>query len=138
MSSTMPTEDNAATARALLDLFNSRDFDRLVTLVTEDLELMNAPTGDIFRGPEGYRQLIQAWATAMPDITVEVENLIDAGEWVTVECAGRGTATGTLAMPSGEMPATGRQVQSRFCLVLHFRNGKIDRSRGYYDMSAMM
>ena len=133
----MSTQDNAATARALLDLYNSRDFDRLTSLVTEDLELMNVPTRDIFRGPEGYRQMLQAWTAAMPDVVVEVDNLIAAGDWVTVECIGRGTVTGGLTMPSGQMPPTGRQVEDRFCLVLHFRDGKIDRSRGYFDMSFM-
>jgi steroid delta-isomerase-like uncharacterized protein len=133
----MPTEENVATARALLDLYNSRDFDRLVTLVTDDLELMNAPTGDVFRGPAGYRQMLEAWTAAMPDVHVQIDNLIAAGDWVTVECIGQGSVSGALTLPSTQMPPTGQRVESRFCLVLHFRDGKIDRSRGYFDMSGM-
>jgi ketosteroid isomerase-like protein len=46
--------------------------------------------------------------------------------------------TGKLMMSSGEMmPPTGNPMGGRFCLVLHFRDGKIDRSRGYFDVSAM-
>jgi predicted ester cyclase len=99
---------------------------------------MNVPTGDIFRGPGGYRQLLEAWTAAMPNVSVEVENLIPADDWVTVECLARGAMTGELMMTSGAMmPPTGKAVDGCFCLVLHFRDGKIDRSRGYFAMSAI-
>lgn len=134
----MSLNDNATLARTFYDAFNSRDFDRAAAYVTPDCEWLNVPTGETRRGPEGFRQDMQAWATAFPDGMVEVTNLIPAGEWVCVEFTGRGTNKGPLTGPAGQIPPTGRRVEIRFCDLLHFRNGKVISGHSYYDMATML
>jgi ketosteroid isomerase-like protein len=62
--SAMSAQDNAMLARAAYGAFNERDFDRAAALVAEDLELINVATGETFRGPEGFKQYMQGWASA--------------------------------------------------------------------------
>ena len=131
-------QDNATAARTVYDAFNSHDFDRAAALVAEEAEWRNVAFGTTFRGPAGLRDYDQSWATAFPDGRVEITNLVAAGEWVVAEFTGRGTHTGALRGPVGEIAATGRPVAVQFCDVVQIRNGKIVGGRSYFDSATLM
>jgi ketosteroid isomerase-like protein len=59
-------------------------------------------------------------------------------EGVVVEFRGRGTHTGPLANPAGDIRATGRKVDIPFCQVYRLKGGKIVSSRLYFDTATMM
>lgn len=62
-----------------------------------------------------------------------------AGETgVTTEFRGRGTHTGPLVGPMGEIPPTRRQVDIPFCDVVQIKDGKIVSIHLYYDVATMM
>lgn len=134
----MSVQDNATIARSFYDAFNSRDFDRAAAFVAPDCEWLNVPTGEIDRGPAGFRRSMQTWVTAFPDATCEVTNMISAGDWVVAEFKGRGTHKGPLASPTGEIPPTGRWVELPFCELIQFRNGKVVAGRTYFDVASML
>ncbi len=134
----MSAQNNANLVRTLYDAFNARDFDRAATVVARESELLNVPLGVTFRGQEGNKQFQQGWATAFPDGKVEITNLVATDDQVVVEFTGRGTHTGPLAGPAGTIPATGRKLVSQFVDVHHIQNGKIVKSRTYYDVLGMM
>lgn len=134
----MSAQQYATSTRALLELQNTRDLDGIAALVTEDVELVYTPTGEIFHGREGCRQFTQFWLTAFPDATVEAINEVAAGDWEIVECIGRGTNTGPLAGPLVQHTPTGRTIEVRFCWVAHLRDGQIDRLRDYQDHATVM
>ena len=135
---TVSAADNAALARKAYDLWNRRDFDGGAALCAPDVEVVNIATGQTFPGPEGVRRYQQSWATAFPDARVEVTHVIAAEDGAVVEFTGRGTHTGPLAGPQGEIPATGRPVEIRFCDVYEIRGGKIARQRTYFDLATLM
>ena len=134
----MSAQQYATRTRALLELQNTRELDGIDALVTEDVELIYTPTGEVFRGREGCRQFTQFWLTAFPDAAVEAVNEVAAGDWEIVECIGRGTNTGPLAGPLAQSTPTGRKIEVRFCWVAHLRNGKIDSIRNYQDHATIM
>jgi ketosteroid isomerase-like protein len=134
----MSAHTYATRARALLELQNTRDLDGIDTLVTEDVEFIYTPTGEVFHGREGCRQFTQFWLTAFPDAVVEAVNEVAAGEWEIVECIGRGTNTGPLPGPLVQSTPTGRTIEVRFCWVAHLRDGQIDHLRDYQDHATMM
>jgi steroid delta-isomerase-like uncharacterized protein len=134
----MSAQDNAMLARAAYGAFNERDFDRAAALVAEDLELINVATGETFRGPEGFRQYMQGWASAFSDASTEITNLSAGDDFAVVEFVGQGTHDGPLKGPAGEIPPTGRRVEIRFCEVHEIWDGKIVRSRTYFDLATMM
>ncbi len=135
----MEAKDNAAVVRDLFDAFNNHDLDRATTMVTEDFELVDfAAGGQTFRGPKGLREWLQTFLTALPDAKTELINVVAADEWVFSEHVGRGTHTGPLVGPSGELPPTGRAVELRIGEVFRIEDGKIALMRAYYDGATMM
>ena len=134
----MSAQDNVKIARKNYETFNNRDFDGAVAQAAEDVELLNVPLGATLHGPEGFRQYVQGWATAFPDSRVEVTNIVASEEGAVIEFRGRGTHTGPLSGPTGEIPATGRSVDIPFCDVIQIKNGKISSIHTYYDVATMM
>jgi len=54
------------------------------------------------------------------------------------EFTGRGTHTGVLKGPTGEIPASGRRVEMSFVEFYRLHNGKISEGRIYFDAATMM
>src|SRR5690348_11060259 len=100
----MPAEENARIARSAYELWNARDFDGGVALATPDVEVVNVATGHTHRGESGLREFLQGWATAFPDAQVEVTNVVADDRGAVTEFTGRGTHTGPLVTPAGEIP----------------------------------
>jgi steroid delta-isomerase-like uncharacterized protein len=134
----MAAEENARMARKLNEAYNDRDLDAAVALTTADVVLVNVTTGQTFQGAEGVRQFLQGWASAFPDSRVETTNVIADERGASMEFTGRGTQTGPLQTPTGELPPTGRQVEVAFVQVLQFEQGKITHARLYFDALGML
>jgi steroid delta-isomerase-like uncharacterized protein len=132
------TGDNGAVVRDLFDAFNNHDLNQAVARVTEDFELIDFAAGQTFRGPDGMRQWLGSFLRALPDAHAQLTNVVEAGEWVFTEHTGRGTHTGPLIGPAGEIPPTGRAVELQIAEICQMRDGKIARLRAYYDGATMM
>ena len=55
-----------------------------------------------------------------------------------MEFTARATHTGTLTIPSGSIPATGRRVDLKFSESYDLVNGKIAKLRSYWDTGSLM
>lgn len=131
-------EENGRLARRSLDLWNARDFDQAVSIAADNIECVNVAFDTTLRGPEGYREFMQSWATAFPDGRIEVKRVIADENGAVVEYTGRGTNTGPLTGPMGTIPATGRRGELALCDVLEIERGKIRRVRSYFDSATLM
>src|SRR5437660_4224679 len=134
----MSAQDNIALFRSLFDLYNSHQsdpawLDKSVATFAADSTLIDVPSGRTLPGVDGYKQLVLFFAEAFPGSSTEITNMFASEDQVVVEFIGRGTNTGPLHMPTGDIPATGRAVEMRFCDVYRVRNGKIVNYRSYYD-----
>lgn len=134
----MSEQDAAALVRASHEAFNARDFERVDDLAAGDLEYTNVATGQTFHGPEGMRQFERGWVDAFPDAETEIVSLRSGDEFAVVEFVARGTHDGPLAGSGGEIPPTGRRIETRFCEVFEIRNGKLVRCHLYFDLATMM
>jgi steroid delta-isomerase-like uncharacterized protein len=126
-------EDSAGTIRKLFDAFNSKDFDAITALAADDFELIDVGSGQKYRGVEGARQNAEGWLTAFPDVKVELLNVVASGDWAVAEAVGRGTHSGPMQTPMGEVAPTGTKMELHFCSVIKVRDGKIVEERDYYD-----
>lgn len=134
----MSARDYGAIMREGHEAFNARDLDRIAAYATEDARMVIVPTGETFRGPEGYKRYMQDWVDAFSEASTEV-TAVHAGEsFAIVEYIGRGTHDGTLTSPAGEVPPTGRSLETRHCEVFDMRDGKITGARSYFDLAGMM
>ena len=128
---------NADLVRKTYDAFNSRDFESAIECVAEDLDWTEVASGRRYRGPEGMMREFREWARAFPDGSVEITNLIESGEWVVVEFTVRGTNTGPMMGPDGEMPPSNAKVELRSCDVLRVVDGRVVGGRGYFDLNTV-
>lgn len=134
----MSARENEAIVRELHEAFNARDLDRAAAYATEDAEYLTVASGETFLGPRGYKQYMQNWIDAFSDASTEVTAVYAGDDFAVVEFTGRGTHDGVLRSPGGDVPPTGRTVENRFCDVLRIENGKISRSRTYFDVATML
>jgi len=140
---TLTAQENVALARSLLDLYNSHQsdpawLDKIVATLAEDFEVIDVPTGRTLHGPDGYREINLFFAEGFPDSLVELTNVFATDDQAVVEFTGRGTNTGPLHMPMGDIPPTGRYSELRFCSVSRARSGKIVSIHNYYDVMTML
>ena len=134
----MSTTEAEPLAEQYFDAFNRRDFDLGASLVAEECEWLHVATGEVFRGPEGYKESASRWTRAFPDATVVIVRVLHSGTDLAVEVIARGRHEGTLLTWTGEIPPTGRSSELRLCYVMTVEHGKITDARIYYDTSTML
>ena len=127
-----------AVVRELFEAFNEGDLDGCVALAAEDFELFDAPTGQVYRGPAGLREWLAVFRTALPDARTEIVSAFSEGGLVATEHIGRGTHSGPLAGPGGEIPPTGRPVEIRIGELYEVREGRLTSMRAFYDSSTLL
>lgn len=130
--------DNTTIARTTYEDWNKRDFDHLATLHADDSEILAVGWGTRFRGPEGARQFAQMWADGFPDGRITIDHVVAADDDVVVQFTGKGTHTGMLSGPAGDIPATGRTVTLELCDVLRIEGGKIKSLQSYFDSASLL
>jgi ketosteroid isomerase-like protein len=84
------------------------------------------------------RQFERGWVDAFSDAETEIVNLHGEDDFAVVEFVARGTHDGPLASPGGEIPSTGRRIETRFCEVYEIQDGKLVRGRIYFDLATIM
>jgi steroid delta-isomerase-like uncharacterized protein len=91
------------------------------------------------RGREAIRELLAVWYQAFSDVTIEFWNIMSCGEHFIYEGTMRGTHTGPLASPEGDVPSTGRKIEIRFAFIAKMSpGGLIQEDRTYFDSALMM
>ena len=73
-----------------------------------------------------------------PDSTVELTNVFATEDQSVIEFTGRGTNTGPLHMPIGDIPPTGKYSEVRFCSVNRVVSGKVVSIHQYFDVMTML
>ena len=135
----MSIRETTYIAQNIHPLWTNREYDRILSeMIAEDVEWTTVPTGETFRGHEGFRQYMEGWSDAFPDGRAEDTNVYVGEDFAVTEFVGRGTHTGTLRTPAGEIPPTERSVEWPLCEVYQIREGKIVRGRTYFDAATLM
>ena len=134
----MSAQDNALLTRRMYQLFSDDKFDDVLPLTTEDIEVVLIPFGQTFHGRDGFVNFMMGFKSAFPDLRINVTNQVATNDQVVNEFTARGTHTGPLLTPAGEIPATGRTVDFVICEVLGIRDGKVASLHNYQDAASLM
>jgi steroid delta-isomerase-like uncharacterized protein len=134
----MSAQGNQELARELYRAFSNGDYDTALSLASEDVEVVFTPAGQTFHGLEAFRQFMVGFKTAMPDCRLEVTSQVATEDAVVNEFITRGTHTGPLMTPAGEIPATGRSATWQVCEVWKMRDGKLASIHNYQDSATML
>jgi predicted ester cyclase len=129
----MATLDHAALVRGMYGAWNAKDLDRVASCAHRDARMRNVPFG----AEQGFVEYTENWAKAFPDGRIEVTNLVVQGDVVVAEFTGRGSHTGPLKGPSGEIPPTNRSVELPLVEIYRFTAGKIAGGKVYFDAATL-
>ncbi len=120
-----------------VERWNAHDRDGWAAFASPHLEVV-VSGGAVLRGPDGARELYDIWTGAFPDNRVDVHLAIVEGPNGLHESHFRGTHTGTMRTPAGDLPATGRPVDIPFVAVLTVEDGAMASFRVYFDTADML
>lgn len=129
----MATQDLGKIIREMYDAWNAKDMERCASFAHPDARMTNVPFGATVT----YREHVEGWARAFPDGKIQLENVVVQGDRAIAEFTGRGTHTGALRGPTGELPPTGRRLEMSCVEAYLFRDGKLAEGRIYFDAFSM-
>ncbi len=127
--------------QAVIDIhtaFSNNQFDKVLSLCADDVEVKAHALGLTFNGKEGFMNFMQSFKSAFPDVTVYHNNLIIDGNKAAVEFIGKGTHSGELQTPNGTIPATGKKVEFIVSEFMVWENGKLKSLHNYQDAGSLM
>ena len=137
----MPTsspEANIELQNRMYEFFSSGRIEELLDLATDDVVVEMIPFGQVHRGRRGFREFLDGFFTAFPDIRIETRRQVADASRVTAEFVAHGTHNGPLMTPSGPIPPTGKKVIFTVCEVWDVREGKLAGLRNYQDAGSIL
>ena len=126
----MPTVDNRAVARRFIEeVLGGGDFAALNALAAPDCaDHAAAP------GPAALAQFLVTWRAAFPDLRVEIDELVAAGDCVAARWTLRGTHHGAFL---GLAP-TGRRVEVAGTELYRLAGGKVVQRCAAVDIPGLL
>ena len=134
----MSVDEMLTAAKASLEAYNAKDWDAARASMAEDCVYDEAATHLRAEGVGAIIDAWKGWATAIPDskATIESSYAIDGG--AVLELTWRGTQTGPMMGPEGEIPATGKSFEMRSCQIIEMQGDRAVSIRHYFDLATMM
>jgi steroid delta-isomerase-like uncharacterized protein len=125
-------------ARGFVDAFNRADWPRLEAALSPDCAYDEFGTGRQVRGAREVVELFQGWKRAMPDAEGTVADVLAGEDKVALEVTWRGTLTGPLAAPGGEIAPTGKTQVTPAAIILKFEGDAVRESHQYFDSLSLL
>ena len=130
----MSEENKALVRRFIEDLFNTGNLAVADEIIAQDSVNHDPNLGELPRGPEGTKQVVNLYRSAFPDTNLTVEEQLAEGEKVVTRWTGRGTHQGELM----GVPPSGNRVEISGITINRISGGKIAESWSNYDALGMM
>ncbi len=131
--------DAKSTIRRGVELWNARDRDGFLALFDDSAVFIDPTTGTQFTGPEEIRT---GWYDPVmdgyPDREVKDAVVFGEGELVCLQGRLTGTHTGIVHGPAGDVPPTGKRIDTPFAQVYEVRDGRVTRVWQYGDRLLML
>jgi steroid delta-isomerase-like uncharacterized protein len=125
-------------ARASLQRFNDGDYQGLRDELGPGFVYEEAGTGRQVSAPDDMIATLQQWKTALPDVEGTVQRLAVDGGTVAMEIVWRGTHSGPLSTPNGDLPASGRTITVWATIWQVWDDGKLVSERHHLDLLSML
>ena len=123
-----------STVEQFYKAFEAGDFDQAISLFHPDIVHRNPAGPQTLPEHRGYGE---AFKTALPDARMEIERWVGDGDEVIALGRFRGTHSGPLSGPQGEIPPSGNQIDIQFADFFAVRDGSIVEHWTYFDQLAM-
>jgi len=131
----MSDQNKALARRNVEEIWNQGNLSVIDELVAPNATFHDPSVpGGKFTGPEGFRQFVQIYRGAFPDVRLTIEDLIAEGDKVV----SRWTATGTQKGELMGIAPSGKRVTVTGCNIDQYQNGKIVEGWASYDMLGLL
>lgn len=136
--STGATGDRRQQVEEAIAALNAHDAAAFAATYSQDAVVHTSASPEPVRGRSAIEQDAQQWVTAMPDMAIQVEELVVEGPTAAMRLLFTGTHTGPLTTPAGEVPPTGKRVSVPMAVFTrHGDDGTNDEEHRYLDMASM-
>ncbi|MEO5891470.1 MAG: nuclear transport factor 2 family protein [Ferruginibacter sp.] len=125
IESDLLSKESELIIRNLYAVAETQDSKKFAQLFTEDGTINDTATGVIYKGYDEIAKELDVYSAAFPDMHRELYSMYVLGDIVIVELSLNGTHNGPLVMPSGTIPATGKEIHAPCCDVFRIREGKV-------------
>lgn len=127
-----PTDPKTVARRWFEEVWNERRDDCVDELMTEDSR--GHVEGGEVRGPAAFRDMRAMFLSALPDIRIEIEDVVGEGDRAAV----RWRASGTHAGAGFGFPATNQPVEVRGTTWLVVREGRIVEGWDTWNLGGLL
>ncbi|MBN8231539.1 ester cyclase [Corallococcus macrosporus] len=131
-----PEQNKPVFRRMIMELWNQKWLDMADVLFTPGATSPTAP--NLPPGPSGVKQLAGMFLKAIPDLHIEIEQLVAEGDRVFGRLRETGTHTGDLVTPAGIIKATNKPVSFTEMAIVRFEDGRIAESWYDVDMAGLL
>jgi steroid delta-isomerase-like uncharacterized protein len=124
--------------RKWTEAINRHDADAFAALYAPNATVQDPQYAQPLEGRDAVRKDMAEFMIAFPDLHAEVRAVIENGSGYASEGVFRGTHTGPLVTPEGELPPSGKPLQ--FSGSAFYRldaQGRILEERRYYDLAGL-
>jgi steroid delta-isomerase-like uncharacterized protein len=130
----MSEQNKALSKRAIEEVWNQRKLESIDELVDANSVLYDpsVPGGKV-NGTQGYRQFVEIYLAAFPDLRFTIHDQIAEGDKVVTRWTGTGTHKGALM---GIAP-TGKRSTVTGITIDRYQSGKVVESWANYDTLGM-
>ncbi|WP_426120368.1 ester cyclase [Kocuria sp. LHG3120] len=132
-------EDRREKVDRIFHALNRHDATAYVGFYGADAVVYTSTAQEPVRGTAVIQREIQQWFTAMPDMMLQLEELLVDGATAVSRFQLVGTHTGPMATPSGEVPPTGKRVSMPMAVFSREgEDGLIVEEHRYLDMMGFL
>ena len=129
--------DMKKVADNIVQAYESVDATAMMNLYAEDAVII-AP-GMELRGRQALKEHMESMLRSFPDFEIDIITVLPSGNHIVFEQVVRGTNTGPLSMPEGEIPPTGKKVEFKAVWIGRISpEGLIEEDRTYWDTGDFM
>lgn len=123
---------NADNARRLIEVWKNRDYSVFDELVAVDM-VNSGPFSEPFQGRDGQKAFYQTFLGAFPNVTFEIKDVRERGNWVEIDVVYNGAMTGELM---GIAP-TRKTAVVPVTTSYRFQDGIVVEAAAAWDPNAM-
>lgn len=125
--------DNDSILKQLIEAENSRDIEKILALMADDVVIEDVPFGMIMKGKDGVKEGFTGFFAAAADFKVEPKSWATNESSFALEVIFTGTQTEDLL----GLLARGKSFSVRGCVFGEFENGKVKGRRDYWDSASL-
>jgi steroid delta-isomerase-like uncharacterized protein len=134
----MPGNTPIDIAKASIEAYNAKDWQRVKETIAPQVIYDEVASHRRVTGASDVITAWQGWAKALPDSKAQFTRATAEGNTVTLELTWRGTHSGPLQTPNGEIAPTGKKIEVQAVQVVDVADGKATNIRHFFDMGTIL